>query len=56
VVDAVLGEQLRISGSYRIGDNRGFAATIAKLYRLQLVENESEIRLLGATPEPAVRP
>jgi transmembrane sensor len=56
VVDAVLGEQLRISGIYRIGDNRGFAATIAKLYRLQMVENENEIRLLSATPEPAFRP
>jgi transmembrane sensor len=56
VVDAVLGEQLRISGIYRIGDNRGFAATIAKLYRLELVENENEIRLLSATPEPAFRP
>lgn len=56
VVDAVLGEQLRISGIYRIGDNRGFAATIAKLYRLQLVENDSEIRLLSATPDRASRP
>jgi transmembrane sensor len=56
VVAAAAGEQLRISGIYRIGDNRGFAATIARLYGLQLVENEREIRLLGATPDAVSRP
>ena len=56
IADATLGNRLRISGIYRIGDTRGFAETIAKLYRLQVVESENEIRLVRSAPQTHSRP
>jgi transmembrane sensor len=48
--------KLRISGIYHVGDSAGFAQTIAKLYQLQVMEGDDQIRLTAKPPESESRP
>ncbi len=48
---------LRISGIYHVGDGKGFAQTIAKLYGLQVTEQDNQIRLsAGQSADSAPHP
>jgi transmembrane sensor len=50
VIDSPNIGRLPISGIYRVGDSMGFAQTIARLYGLQIKQENKQIRITGKVP------
>ncbi len=48
--------QIRINGVFRTGDSASFAAAVARVYRLQVIEGHDEIRLAGPPAGAAAAP
>lgn len=50
VIDSPDIGRLPISGIYHVGDSMGFAQTVAKLYGLQIKQENKQIRITGKVP------
>ena len=50
VIDSPNIGRLPISGIYHVGDSMGFAQTIARLYGLQIKQENKQIRITGKVP------